>query len=452
MTSPTPLADLLGRLGTRERVAEMTGASVSSVRRWANGYVEPDKANLGRLLMVANERFGLSMTPEVLDDLIAGRTSLGELLRNPEVDHDADAWAAAAEAATGAVEMTAQLKSRLVPDEALDMYYRTLIRLVTEFVHEPAGKWFKSLTALWTQLRAVLEAGPHPRQTKDLYLLGGMTSVALAHGCHVVGSSDNGLVLARTAETLAKAIGHPELQAWALGTRGLITDSLPSRSPIDAAPLTLVAEAQSLVVTSTGTVVARLFSYQSRFAAHAGAVEDARHTQIDAMRTRDRIGDGSGDLDAVGGILHFGAAKQQALDAGIYFTCGNYELAERAADAAITAYERGPAHERSRGDVAIAYLDRAAAQAALGRVDDAAASARPVLDLADTDMIAPLGPALRRLADHLGAPRLRGRTSAELRAEIIEIGGFRALPAAQSLCDVSRSHRVEPRQPPLVAT
>ncbi|MBB5801274.1 tetratricopeptide (TPR) repeat protein [Saccharothrix ecbatanensis] len=368
------------------------------------------------------------MTPEVLDDLVAGRTSLGELLRNREVDDDTEGWAAAAEAAAGAVDMTTQLKSRLVPDEALDMYYRTLIRLATEFVHEPASKWFKPLTGLWAQLRAVLEAGPHPRQTNDLYLLGGMTSVVLAHGCHVVGSSDNGLVLARTAETLAKAIGHPELQAWALGTRGLITDSLPTRSPIDAAPLTLVAKAQSLVGSSTGTVVARLFSYQSRFAAHAGAPEEARQAQMDAMRARDRIGDGRGELDAVGGILHFGIAKQQALDAEIYFACGSYELAEHAANAAITAYDRGPAHERSRGDVAIAYLDRAAAQAALGRVDDAAASARPVLDLAETDMIAPLEPALRRLADHLGAPRLRGRTSAELRAEIIETGRFRALP------------------------
>jgi transcriptional regulator with XRE-family HTH domain len=429
MTSQTPLAELLGRLGTRERVAELTGASVSSVRRWANGHGQPDKANLVRLLVVANERFGLSMTPEVLDDLIAGRTSLGELQQSRQAHHDADGWAAAAEAAAGAVDMTTQLTSRLVPDEALDMYYRTLIRLATEFVHQPAERWFKPLTVLWAQLRAVLEAGPHPRQTKDLYLLGGMTSVVLAHGCHVVGSSDNGLVLARTAETLAKAIGHPELQAWALGTRGLITDSLPTRSPIDASPLTLVAEAQSLVGSSTGTVVARLFSYQSRFAAHVGAVEDARHAQIDAMYARDRIGDGRGDLDAVGGILHFGDAKQQALDAGIYFTCGSYELAERAANEAIIAYERGPAHERSRGDVAIAYLDRAAAQAALGRVDDAAASARPVLDLADADLIAPMEPALRRLADHLGAPRLRGRTSAELRAEITEIGGFRALPA-----------------------
>ncbi|GGP72604.1 hypothetical protein [Saccharothrix coeruleofusca] len=296
-------------------------------------------------------------------------------------------------------------------------------------MHRPATVWFRPLAGLWQQMRSVLEAGTHPRQTKDLYLLGGMTSVVLAHGCHVVGSRDQGLVLARTAETLASAIGHPELQAWALGTRALIIDSLEQKSPIDARPLDLVEQALALAGRSSGTALVRLRTYQARFAAHAGAVEVARQAQARAMQVRDAVGAGGSDLDAVGGILHFEPAKQSALDAGIHILCRAPRLAERAATAAITAYENGPEHERSRGDLAIAQLDLATAQAACGRVDAAVDSVRPVLALDEADLIAPLVPSLRRLAAQLGHPRLRGRCAVELRDEIAEHSGVRALPA-----------------------
>ncbi|MFC5056533.1 hypothetical protein [Saccharothrix xinjiangensis] len=198
-------------------------------------------------------------------------------------------------------------------------------------MHRPATVWFGPLAALWRELGGVVDQGTHPRQTRDLYLLGGMTAVVLSHGCHVVGRSDQGMVLARTAETLAVAIGHPELQAWALGTRALITESLERRSPVDAAPLDLVEQAPALVGRSRGTGVVRLLIYRARFAARAGAVGPAREAQAEARRARDLVGTGQGDLDAVGGILGFGPAKQQALDADIYYACGDHAAAERAA-------------------------------------------------------------------------------------------------------------------------
>lgn len=428
----SPLGELLSRLGTQSEVAELLGATVDTVSRWGRMRNRPDPANTKQLLDVVRARLAPAMTAQEFESIIAGRMRLAdtEARTSDTVAHEPADWPPDVEnAVSGAQELAELLGGRVVSDTTLDRCSRQLTRLTTEFVHRPPEVWMPALLDLWHRLKSILSAGTHPRQTQPLYVLSGMTSVVLAHGCHVVGNSDEGLVLARTAENLAEAIGHRELTAWALGTRALISDTLIRRSPIDDSPLDLVDRALAVLGSSRSTGLVRLHTYRARFAAGTGDRRVVREAQADALRARDLVDEGTGDLDGVGGVLTFPYAKHMALSAGVNVTTGDFDGARRAADLAITAYEQGPAWECSLGDLAIARLDKATAQAATGQLDAAEAAARPVLDLRDADRIAPLVPALHRLARQLGAPQVRGRTARELREEIAGLGGSRVLPA-----------------------
>ncbi|GAA2679193.1 MULTISPECIES: hypothetical protein [Actinosynnema] len=422
----TPFAELLDQLGTRRELGRRLEVSPESVGRWARGGSRPDAANRRRLLQLVRDELGRTLSPSQLAGIVEGRHRLADLTPEHTERHPPDgATPPPVDLVTGARLLTQRLHSRQVPETSLEWYWDRLSLLCTEFVHLRPAAWFPRLLELWELIRAHLDEGAHPRQSGQVHLLGALTGAVLAHGCHVMGRAEQALVMARMAQSLAEAIGHRELAAWALGTRALVTDRLPRRPPHAPSALTLIEQAQSVLGGRPGTGAVRLHLYRAAFAARTGDTGLALRSRIAALRARDRLPDEPGELDVLGGILTLGHAKHEALAASALLAAGNHADAADAARQAITAYDHGPAHERSWGDLAIARLDLAAAHAARGDHDAAAHAARPVLDLDEQDLLAPLLPALHRLAHHLGTPTGEGRTARELRQEIATLHGGR---------------------------
>ncbi|MFF2013812.1 hypothetical protein ACFVWY_32760 [Streptomyces sp. NPDC058195] len=86
-------------------------------------------------------------------------------------------------------------------------------------------------------------------------------------------------------------------------------------------------------------------------------------------------------LDQFGGILSFPTAKQHYYVGGTYTLLGEYKEAERYAQEAISAYENGPAHERSYGDEALARIDVVKSRIATNQLEGAAEELTRILSM-----------------------------------------------------------------------
>lgn len=290
----------------------------------------------------------------------------------------------------------------------MDIYRSQLSELSGLFLHQPAAALFPRLVRLRSSLLEHLYEHQPLRRSRDLYAFTGMACVVLAHASHVLGHRSSGVTHAQLARLCAQEADHVELHAWALGTQALLAEA--ANRPQDALRYLRAAGDELTRSRVPGTAAVRLASYEARLAARVGQHERARAALAAAEHTREQVGSNGeiAELDDIGGILSFPDAKQEFFSAEANLLLGRCERAEHDALAAISSYTGGPPEQSSYGDLALAWLDVAAARLATGDLDGMREAIQPVLALPADLRIEPLRGPLATLASTLAQHRYRG--------------------------------------------
>ncbi|WP_161962346.1 helix-turn-helix transcriptional regulator [Nocardioides speluncae] len=385
-------------------VAGWLGISQAYLSRMENGEPLQDLSKLIELAQL------FSVPPELLWFRLPGRSAstLHAALSHEDLHELADQ---AAGQSLGLAAQAGDLRSDSALIESLRM---ELGRLAVDYVHTPVGLLVRDLVEARDQIFAMLEDRRRPAESRDLYVMGGVSLLMLAHASQNLGNSRAAFAQLRSAYVCADLSGYDALRAWSHGTGALLhewTAQTPRAADLAAAGARLACSTQSRI---------RLAAIEGRSAARAGDADRARAALSDLFRAQEAANDTDEIVD-LGGILSFPAAKQQYYIGSTLGLLGDHEAAEHHATAAIAAYESGPAHERSYGDEALARLDVVNSRVAAGDVDGAAEAAAPLLALPPDQRIEQLSVAARRtqgiLADH---PIGSSRPAADLNAALTE--------------------------------
>ncbi|WP_147266055.1 hypothetical protein [Nocardia puris] len=280
-----------------------------------------------------------------------------------------------------------------------------------QFVHAPPRPLITRLRLLRDELRAALQTGPAPALARELLVLGGITVDLLAHVTENLGDGRAAKRHAIAAEEIATRIGHAGLRAWAGGTRALIAEW-------NGDPETGMRLARhAATLAPTGEPQVRLASIEARCAARLGRAEDAQSAITRAVHAAETPS--SDDLTVLGGALRFPLAKMAYYAGSTFRLLGDHDRAQHWALEAITAYEAGPAVQRSYGDEALARADVAIARISTGELDGAAEILTPVLRLPAEQRIQPVLDGLGAVDTALsGAHHANDSTSRQLSEEI----------------------------------
>lgn len=305
-------------------------------------------------------------------------------------------------------EFAAWTESSELGRTTMEIYRSELFELSGLFLHQSVTALFPRLVRLRSALLNHLREHQPLRRSRDLYALTGMACVVLAHASHVLGHRSSGVTHAQLAQLCAEEADHVELNAWALGTQALLAEA--ANRPADALRYLHAAGEQVTRSRMPGTVAVRLASYEARIAARVGQHERASAALAAAEDARERVGNAGeiADLDDIGGILSFPNAKQEFFSAEANLLRGRCDLAEHDALTAISSYTNGPPEQSSYGDLALAWLDVAAARLATSDLDGMREAIQPVLSLPAGLRIEPLRAPLSALASALAQHRYRG--------------------------------------------
>jgi len=261
--------------------------------------------------------------------------------------------------------------------ETLDQLADDVRRLARAYPRQPLTVLLDDLVGAQDRAFVLLEGRQPPAQTRDLYLLAGITSGLLAKASHDLGAPHDAMIQARAGYACADNAGHDGLRAWVRGLQALITywtgrweDSLRyAQVGADAA------------ARSRGTAAVWLASAQARTLAASQRREEAQDALARASDARDQVQ--PDELDELGGLCTFPVPRQlyYAADALARGAGTDTRVAERRALDAIEAYEQAPDHERAFGDEAGARAALAVARVRRGHVDGALEALAPVLAL-----------------------------------------------------------------------
>jgi tetratricopeptide (TPR) repeat protein len=274
--------------------------------------------------------------------------------------------------------------SNVGPD-SLGLLKAEVGRLAAAYPQQPLPMLIGDVVSLQDQIFTLLEGRQRPRETRDLYIIGGLASGMLAKAAHDFGDPYTAMTHARTAMLCAKNAEHSALIAWVCGLQSLIT--YWADRPRDALQYAQVGMDLS---DSHGTARVWLASLEARAWSALGNATESQRAIERAIEMREHLT--ASDLDELGGICNFSRARQlyYAADAGASLVGSHadassqrtlYGKTESYALEAITAYESAPSGEKSFGDEAGARTDLAIARARVGSLDGALEAVQPVLDM-----------------------------------------------------------------------
>jgi len=340
-----------------------------------------DRSALSRIER-GNRRPTMDIAARIDAALGAGGTLVELVERSNSRAGDDDLDTAARESVEFAEWVTAacgHLDSAQIADE--------LTALSRQFVCATPLPLAECLRSLRGEIRTALSSGPAPAGARELMLLGGITIDLLAHVAENLGHPRAAERHARAAEAIAINLGHAGLQAWAEGTRALIWEW--NNRPAEA--MELAAKAAS--IAPVGEQQVRLAAIEARCAARVGR-SDAAHAAI--TRSIEAAEAAAHDeLTTLGGALRFPPSKMAYYLGSTHRLLGEYDHAQQWALQAISAYESGPATERSYGDEALARADVAIGRIYSGELDGAKEILTPVLRLPSAQRIQPIADGLR---------------------------------------------------------
>ena len=310
----------------------------------------------------------------------------------------------------------AEWESRSLRPETVEEFAEDLSWLAREYVHRPLDSVFDELVAVRDRAYALLAQQRRTADVRSLLFFAGLACAMLAHASIDFGDRRAAARQAAVAGRLAAESDHHGLVAWVYGTQSLIAYCL--RLPDKAVQYAERGE----TYTSSGNGKVRLAALRARAFAPQHDGQRAVTALRDAHRARESEG-GRGDLDAIGGIVAFPAAKYSYYAASTAALLSDGRSAERHARAAITAYEAAPPELCSYGDLALSrvYLAQSHLLGPRRQQDPAAAddALAAVLALPHRQRIAGLHRPLRQVQVHLEQGSLGRSTEAtELRAKI----------------------------------
>ncbi|GLZ16245.1 hypothetical protein Acsp04_64800 [Actinomadura sp. NBRC 104425] len=328
-------------------------------------------------------------------------------------------------AARRALRFTAGMEASNVGSETVAQLQEEVARLAAAYPQTPLPELLADLADLQDVAFRLLEGRQRPAHTADLYLVAGVLSGMMAKASHDLGQPHAAMTQARTAYVCADNIGHDGLRAWTAGLRSMIAywAGRGNEAVRYAQQGAAVAEA------ARGTASVWLPAQEARCYAVIGDSDRCRDAIERAKEARESVvGD---ELDDFGGIMSFPAPRQEyyAADAKVWLP-GEESDAERAAVAAIRAYEDADPADRSFSDEAGAHSDLALARAAQNDVDGAAEALAPVLALPPACRIEGIRASVMRVHRALGSPVLKDAAGVRDLQEKIEAYAATPSPAA----------------------
>ncbi len=283
-------------------------------------------------------------------------------------------------AARRAMRFSAMAGSSNIAGESLDQLWAETSRLAIAYHQQPLPAISGDIVSLQGIVFSLLEGRQRPRESRDLYVIGGLASGMLSKASHDLRDPDMAMTHARTALLCANNAEHPALAAWVRGLQSLITYwAQRPREALDYAQL-----GQQLPGTA-GSVTVWLASLEARAWASLGNGSASREAIARASELREQLA--RDDLDRLGGMCYFSRPRQlyYASDAGAalpeHDDSGLRSETESLAADAVAACEQAPGDERAFATEAGARADLAIARARTGDLEGAREAIQPVLDL-----------------------------------------------------------------------
>jgi tetratricopeptide (TPR) repeat protein len=285
-------------------------------------------------------------------------------------------------AARRALRFSAAADASNVGGHSLDLLRSEAQRLALAYPQRPLSEIIGDIVSLQDITFTLLEGRQRPRETRDLYVLGGLFSGMLAKAAHDLREPYTTMTHARTAMLCARNAENDALTAWIGGLQSLI--AYWAGRPREALDY---AQSAASGTSGHGSVRVWLAALEARAWAALGNEQESLRAIERAAQLRESIeGD---DLDQLGGMCYFSGPRQlyYAADA-----CASLPesvarmpvLRDRArgyATQAVTAYENASASEVSFGDEAGSRTDLAIAHIRAGEIDGAQDAIQPVLTL-----------------------------------------------------------------------
>jgi hypothetical protein len=317
-------------------------------------------------------------------------------------------------AARRALRFAAISEGTNVGPETLDELKDGVVRISKVYLHQTLPSLLGDLVELQNLSFRILEGRQRPSQTKDLYLLAGITSGLLAKASHDMGDPRSAMAQARTAYICADNAEHDGLRVWIRGLQSLV--AYWAGWPHEA--LRYAQLGQQYSENLTGSTAVWLQAQEAR--AHA-VLGDASSTMEAIQRTEQaRERTSPDDLDNFGGLFTFTQPRQlyYTADAAVWLPEGT-ERAESDASLSLAGYRDACAEERSFGDEAGARTDLALARAERGELEGAREALIPVLSLPPDKRINGVIVSAMRVHESLRKPSCAGsHVASDLREEI----------------------------------
>lgn len=269
-----------------------------------------------------------------------------------------------------------------IGSESLDQLRSETGRLAVAYLQQPLSQIIGDIVSLQDHTFSLLEGRQRPRETRDLYVVGGLTSGMLAKAAHDLHDPHMAMTHARTALLCARNAEQAALTGWIRGLQSLI--SYWADRPREALEYSQVGQQ---IPGLSGSVNVWLASLEARAWSALGNGMASRQAIERAADLRERVV--IDDLDELGGMCYFSLPRQlyYAADAGASLPESqadqdevNAQTAEFASQA-IAAYENARPDERSFADEAGSRTDLAVARVRARDLEGAKDAIDPVLNL-----------------------------------------------------------------------
>jgi hypothetical protein len=281
-----------------------------------------------------------------------------------------------------ALQFSASADNSNVGGQSLEMLRGEVGRLAVAYPQQPLPTIIGDIVTLQDMIFSLLEGRQRPRETRDLYVIGGLVSGMLAKAAHDLRDPHTAMTHARTGLLCAENAEHSALAAWVRGLESLI--AYWADRPREALEY---ARAGADVPGVRGSTSVWLASLEARAWSVLGdATESQRAIERAADLRESTVRD---DLDELGGMCNFSRPRQlyyaadasASLPAHYSGTAVLLERAEQYATDAIGAYASAPEDEKSFGDEAGSRTDLAISRIRSDDLDGAQEALEPVIGL-----------------------------------------------------------------------
>lgn len=257
------------------------------------------------------------------------------------------------------------------------------VALIHDEVRELARAYpRRSLSELLSRLIEVqdtafrlLESPGRPADARELYVLSGLACGMLAKASHDLGEPHAAMTQSRTAYICAEQAGHTGLQGWVRGLQALI--SYWAGRPAES--VRFAQHGTELAGDSAGWTRVWLPISEARAWARQGATEPAmaaiHRAESAAQAAR------PGDLDEIGGLCSFGAARLAYYAADGLAWLPEADRSIEYAERAVEAYSDPAGAEWAFGDQAGSHTALAVGRIRRSEFDGAAEAMTAVLAL-----------------------------------------------------------------------